>query len=99
TRFSRDWSSDVCSSDLPGPLIVRPCELGNPWTPSDEQVPYVTGVWRETSDGYAVELRAPVNLFGTRLGVYALDAQHRPIASTPIDRKSVGVGQTWSVRW
>src|SRR5690606_39805949 len=22
TRFSRDWSSDVCSSDLPGQLLV-----------------------------------------------------------------------------
>lgn len=83
----RAWS---LSAVAPGPLIVRPCELGNPWTPSDEQVPYVTGVWRETSDGYAVELRAPVNLFGTRLGVYALDAQHRPIASTPMTAVHTG---------
>src|SRR5690606_40036014 len=22
TRFSRDWSSDVCSSDLPGELVI-----------------------------------------------------------------------------
>src|SRR5690606_39588069 len=23
TRFSRDWSSDVCSSDLPAPRLLR----------------------------------------------------------------------------
>jgi two-component system sensor histidine kinase ChvG len=65
-------------------LIVRPSEIGMPWTPSNEQVPYVTGVWRETNDGYAVELRAPVNLFGTQLGIYAIDQSHKVVASTPM---------------
>src|SRR5512138_736949 len=77
----RAWS---LSAVAPGPLIVRPSEIGMPWRPTDEAVPYVTGVWRETSDGYAVELRAPVNSFGTNLAVYALDAQHAPVASTPL---------------
>ncbi len=77
----RAWS---LSAVAPGPLIVRPCDIGMPWTPSDEQVPYVTGVWRQTAEGYAVELRAPVNLFGTTLAVYALDPQHQPVASMPM---------------
>src|SRR5690606_40264687 len=25
TRFSRDWSSDVCSSDLPAQLVAQTC--------------------------------------------------------------------------
>src|SRR6266511_5035687 len=29
TRFSRDWSSDVCSSDLDAPVRAQPHELGD----------------------------------------------------------------------
>src|SRR5690606_40463818 len=33
TRFSRDWSSDVCSSDLPegDPVNARGSRFGCPW--------------------------------------------------------------------
>lgn len=77
----RAWS---LSAVAPGPLIVRSAEIGMPWRPSDEEVRYVSGVWRETTNGYAIELRTPVNLIGTQLGVYALDAQHKPIATRPM---------------
>src|SRR5690606_40410363 len=30
TRFSRDWSSDVCSSDLGGPGVVEGVEVAVP---------------------------------------------------------------------
>jgi two-component system sensor histidine kinase ChvG len=77
----RAWS---LSAVAPGPLIVRSSEIGLPWMPTEEGVPYVTGVWRETGDGYAVELRAPVNSFGTSLAVYALDSRNAPVASTAL---------------
>ena len=73
----RAWS---ISAIAPGPLVVRPCEVGMPWRPADEEVPHVAGVWRETASGYAVELRGPINLFGTHLAVHALDRQHNLIA-------------------
>lgn len=76
----RAWS---LSAVAPGPLLVRPCEVGLPWVPAGETVPHVSGVWRETGTGYAIELRAPVNAFGTHLALYALDKDHRTIAQTP----------------
>src|SRR2546422_11248072 len=42
TRCSRDWSSDVCSSDLPVPLLVREHPKASSWRPvgtgNDEHV-------------------------------------------------------------
>jgi signal transduction histidine kinase len=45
-------------------------------------MPYVTGVWRETGTGYAIELRGPLNLFGTQLAMYALDKDNATISGT-----------------
>ena len=79
--LERAW----CLSALaPGPLIVRSCSIGTPWTPSDELISTVSGVWRETSDGYAIELRAPINAIGTQLAVYAIDDRQLSIASAPL---------------
>jgi two-component system sensor histidine kinase ChvG len=75
----RAWS---ISAVAPGPLLVRGCEIGAPWKPSAEHVPYVEGVWRETGKGYAIELRAPLNQFGTQLSVLALDLDDAVIAQT-----------------
>lgn len=75
----RAWS---VSAIAPGPLLVRTCEIGAPWQPSSEKVPYVEGVWRETGNGYAIELRAPLNLFGTQLSVQALDRDDAVISQT-----------------
>jgi dedicated sortase system histidine kinase len=75
----RAWS---LSAIAPGPLIVRVCEVGAPWKPSADEVPYVEGRWRETGKGYAIELRAPLNLFGTQLAVQALDANEAIVAQT-----------------
>lgn len=66
----RAWS---ISAVAPGPLIVRPCQVGAPWRALPEEVPNVSGIWRSTATGYAIELRAPVNAFGTQLAVFALD--------------------------
>ena len=38
------------------------------------------GRWRETGKGYAIELRAPLNLFGTQLNVQALDEDNAIVA-------------------
>jgi two-component system, OmpR family, sensor histidine kinase ChvG len=81
-EFDREWAWSL-SAVAPGPLIVRRSEIGMPWRSTDEDVPNVAGVWRETSDGYAVELRAPINLFGTQLAAYALDDRNEVIAQTP----------------
>jgi two-component system, OmpR family, sensor histidine kinase ChvG len=75
----RAWS---ISAIAPGPLLVRMCEVGAPWKPSADEVPYVEGRWRETGKGYAIELRAPLNLFGTQLAVQALDAKDAIVAQT-----------------
>ena len=80
-EFSRERAWSI-SALAPGPIIVRPCDIGSPWRPHSEDMPYITGVWRETSTGYAVELRGPQNLFGTQLAVYALDKDNATIAGT-----------------
>lgn len=76
--FSRDeygreraWS---VSAAAPGPAIVRTAEVGAPWRPTMDQLPYVTGVWRASGTGYAIELRAPLSMFGTQLAVFAVDS-------------------------
>src|SRR5690606_38349259 len=62
--------------------LVRSCDTGSPWRPHADEMPYFTGVWRETTTGYAVELRGPLNLFGTQLAVFALDKDNARIAAT-----------------
>src|SRR5690606_35649837 len=76
----RAWS---ISALAPGPIIVRACEIGAPWRPSAEQVQHVSGVWRETASGYAIELRSPLNLFGTQLSALALDRDGNVVSRTP----------------
>jgi two-component system, OmpR family, sensor histidine kinase ChvG len=73
----RAWS---LSAVAPGPLIVRNCELGAPWKPLPDAGAYVAGVWRETPAGYAIELRGPLNLFGTQLSVLALNRDNAVIS-------------------
>jgi dedicated sortase system histidine kinase len=75
----RAWS---ISAIAPGPLLVRTCEVGAPWKVSGDEVPYVEGIWRETDQGYAIELRAPLNLFGTQIAIQALDAGGAIVAQT-----------------
>lgn len=88
--FSRDefgheraWS---VSAAAPGPAIVRTAAVGAPWRPMLDQLPHVTGVWRETGSGYAVELRAPLNMFGIQLAIFAIDAD------SPLDAPSPAAG-------
>jgi dedicated sortase system histidine kinase len=79
--LERAW---CLSAVAPGPLIVRSCAIGTPWTPADEVIANVTGVWRETSDGYAIELRAPINSIGTQLAVHAIDDEQQSVATTSL---------------
>src|SRR5690606_40790610 len=88
TRFSRDWSSDVCSSDLPGwgdrrprdctefgPVAPQSAELpGAPvWRPGDEDVLSVN-VWvRPRPDGGPL----PV-LFWIHGGAYTFGSSAEP---------------------
>src|SRR5207247_3348730 len=52
TRSTRDWSSDVCSSDLLGPLLrlgigatSEDCLYLNVWTPALDGAPRPVMVW------------------------------------------------------
>ncbi|HEX2494060.1 MAG TPA: ATP-binding protein [Steroidobacter sp.] len=79
-EHERAWS---ISAVAPGPLLVHPCEIGAPWRPLTEDAPArLTGVWRETAHGYAIELKGPVNLFGAQLSVHALDPQNNVQSQT-----------------
>lgn len=75
----RAWS---ISAIAPGPIIVRATETGAPWRVLGDDLSYITGIWRETGSGYAVELRAPLNSFGTQLAIVAIDGVRQ--TSTPI---------------
>ncbi|MET0498888.1 MAG: ATP-binding protein [Steroidobacteraceae bacterium] len=67
----RAWSVQAMA---PGPVVVKTTEVGAPWGSLSESVPQVVGVWRETATGYAVELRAPMSIFGTQLAIFPLGA-------------------------
>ncbi len=67
----RAWS---ISAIAPGPIIARPSDVGAPWRTSQDEIAHISGVWRATATGYAIELRAPLSMFGQRLAVFALDA-------------------------
>lgn len=74
----RAWS---VSAAAPGPIIVRTAEVGSPWRANLDEVPYVSGVWRVTDQGYAIELRAPIGNFGTQLAIFAIDFKKDIVAS------------------
>jgi len=57
----------------PGPIIVRAATVGAPWQPLPDDMPRITGVWRATDAGFAIELRAPLAIFGTHLAIFAVD--------------------------
>lgn len=67
----------------PGPIIVRAATVGAPWESQPDEMPRVTGVWRATDSGFAIELRAPLSIFGTHLAVFAIDADGTATASVP----------------
>jgi dedicated sortase system histidine kinase len=64
----RAWSITAVA---PGPVITRATDVGAPWQMSSE-IEHITGVWRATQKGYAIELRAPLSMFGTQLAVFAM---------------------------
>lgn len=67
----------------PGPIIARAATVGAPWEPQPDAMPRVTGIWRATGKGFAIELRAPLAIFGTHLAVFAIDADSGAGASVP----------------
>jgi dedicated sortase system histidine kinase len=67
----RAWS---VSAVAPGPVLVRTAEIGSPFKPLSDDLPSVTGIWRQTERGFAAELRAPLSLFGTQLSILKVNA-------------------------
>ena len=84
-EFDRERAWSV-SAIAPGPIIARPSDVGAPWRSSPDQIQHVTGVWRATARGYAIELRVPVSMFGKQLTVFALDRQGRTGATPTLGR-------------
>ena len=91
-EFERERAWAI-SAVAPGPIIVRPCEIGAPWRPLDEESPFISGIWRQTASGYAVELRGPLNLFGTQLSVHALDPANVVLSESPLSSMHTGSEQ------
>jgi two-component system sensor histidine kinase ChvG len=67
----RAWS---VSAAAPGPVQVRTAEIGSPFKIQPDELPSVSGIWRETGRGFAVELRAPLSLFGAQLSILKVNA-------------------------
>lgn len=67
----RAWS---VSAVAPGPLLARIAETSSPYKAQSDELPSVTGVWRETEQGYAIELRAPLSMFARQLSIVKVNA-------------------------
>src|SRR5207249_7386529 len=48
TRSKRDWSSDVCSSDLQGSVLSFVPDIGSPWMPMITFFVYIAVNWWAT---------------------------------------------------
>ena len=81
--FGREYAWSL-SAQAPGPLIVRACNVGSPWNPLPQRIDAVEGVWRAAPRGYAIELQAPLALFGSQLAVFAVDANGRTPSPMPL---------------
>lgn len=70
-EFGRERAWSV-SAVAPGPIVARPTDVGAPWRMQADSIEYITGVWRATGRGFAIELRIPASMFGTELAVFSL---------------------------
>src|SRR5690606_41082254 len=85
TRFSRDWSSDVCSSDLAAP-------------PAGHETFAGVSIWQQGSSDAAEQSRKHRKLAAKR-GSASIYSPPSPIRSSGIPRseeRRVGKGCTWS---
>ncbi len=62
----RAWS---LSAVAPGPIIVRRATTVLPWKPIANDDDEIRGTWRETRDGFDIELRIPMRLVGTGFAI------------------------------
>src|SRR5690606_41100799 len=95
TSFSRDWSSDVCSSDLAGELVQAGLLL-------PDLVQHLRGLLRLQLDELGLELRVEEDRIGRRderaeLGLASLVGEDG-VVGVEEDRKSVVVGEGVSER-
>ncbi len=81
--YGREYAWSL-SAQAPGPLIVRPCDTGNPWTPFPNRVDAVQGVWRAAPRAYAIELQAPLAMFGSQLAAFAVNSNGRAPSPMPL---------------
>src|SRR5690606_39542628 len=89
TRFSRDWSSDVCSSDLPAPehRLLTAAWPGQPWLD------------RKLREGDTLLVTGPVRFFHGRqlqpreYTVLGRGGGERRPEAAPGERKSVVSGE------
>lgn len=88
-EFGRERAWAV-TAIAPGPIIVRAATVGAPWQSLSDEMPRITGVWRATDQGFAIELRAPLAIFGTHLAVFAVDRDNTTAPTPPIGTLHTG---------
>ncbi|MBC7982978.1 MAG: HAMP domain-containing protein, partial [Candidatus Obscuribacterales bacterium] len=68
--FQHAWS---ISAAAPGPIIAHRAVNAAPWLPQSQLDADLRGVWRESADGYYVELRIPQRFVGSRIAIFSSD--------------------------
>src|SRR5690606_39688886 len=91
TRFSRDWSSDVCSSDL-GPALTEPAWAGPAWAGPAWAGPAWAGL-RPVRTGQGLTGESARSTAGSP-PTPARRGGRPPIGGPSTDRKSVGEGKS-----
>jgi two-component system, OmpR family, sensor histidine kinase ChvG len=72
---ARAWS---VSAVAPGPVIARRATVDSPWKALPKEDTDVRGAWRETANGFDIELRIPLRLVGSGFIVTHLDDETAP---------------------
>lgn len=88
-EFGRERAWTV-TAVAPGPIVVRAAAVGAPWQALADEMPRIAGIWRATDSGFAIELRAPLAMFGTRLAIFALDRDNVTSPAPPLGTLHTG---------
>jgi len=65
------------------------------FAPTTQYEDRVTGYWRETANGYDVEVRLPLDLVRGRLGLAVIDVDHAAVQGTQAATYTVSLSRSW----
>src|SRR5690606_41138799 len=95
TRFSRDWSSDVCSSDLPSRIVATSNRTLRAWVDHAARLLRPDAVhWCTGSEG---ERRALIEQMVARGDLIELNQSTHPNCYLRSEERRVG--KEWRSRW